>query len=891
MANRSRGVAGIVLLLLVLPVCAVGAVVYVDVDATGANDGSSWRDAYRRLQDALGAGQEVRVAQGIYKPDQGNGFTPGDKGATFELVPGVTVKGGYAGFGEPAPDARDIVKYKTILSGDLAGNDVQVAEPCDLFYEPTRGENSENVVTVRCCGEESPVLDGFTITGGNADYSGGGLVIDYFDVIIIDCIFINNSAGYNGGAVSFWNSRTRFTRCSFICNWAAGNGGAIDMDGCGTCRDSYGAFVDCRFINNWAGRDGGALCNVSNTLTTMINCTIAGNMAENSGGALFDNSYYDASLVNCTVTGNSAELGGGVYVEPYYQYSWPRLTNCIFWGNTNGELNGEDIDAVYSDIEGGWPGAGNIDSDPGFVWPGYRDVHGVWVDGDYHLLPGSPCIDAGDPNYVAEDRLGEMPTAYYFGGYDPRYVALSSEEDLDGNSRVVGGRVDMGAYEFQRTEYEIYVDDDAPEDPAPGDPSVSDPLEDGSQAHPFDAIQEAIDAAENGDTVIVLDGRYTGDGNRDIEFRGKAVMVRSQNGPEDCIIDCQANRADPHRGFYIHEGEGADSILQGFTITNGCMPSDNWQDTSGGGAILCHGSAIIRNNKIVGNHAYYGGGITAWGSPTIIGNLIAENMAVEGGGINCYEWGLIKNNIIRGNRASRYGGGIWTWEDYPATIVNNVISENEAGSAGGGIGSAWDETIIIGNLIVRNTTAGNGGGIYLAGSADVMSNTIVGNRAGSGGGIYDQWSIFGLPVRNSIVWGNGDDLYNCRPTYCCVEDEDPGKGNIHLEPLFADAASGDFHLKSQAGRWNPKTWGWVKDVVTSPCVDAGDPMGLIGYEPFPNGGRVNMGAYGGTAEASKSYFGTAVCETVVAGDLNGDCKVDFADFVFLALHWLEDGNP
>jgi hypothetical protein len=67
-------------------------------------------------------------------------------------------------------------------------------------------------------------------------------------------------------------------------------------------------------------------------------------------------------------------------------------------------------------------------------------------------------------------------------------------------------------------------------------------------------------------------------------------------------------------------------------------------------------------------------------------------------------------------------------------------------------------------------------------------------------------------------------------------------------------------------------------------------MSPIGLEPFPNGGRINMGAYGGTIEASKSYFGEPLCQTIIAGDINGDCKVDFTDLEILLLHWLEDAN-
>jgi len=122
-----------------------------------------------------------------------------------------------------------------------------------------------------------------------------------------------------------------------------------------------------------------------------------------------------------------------------------------------------------------------------------------------------------------------------------------------------------------------------------------------------------------------------------------------------------------------------------------------------------------------------------------------------------------------------------------------------------------------------------------------------------------------------------------------------GPANTDVEPLFADdvdpfftgVASADFHVKSQAGRWDPNSQTWVTDDVTSPCIDAGDPMNPIGLEPFPNAGVINMGAYGATAEASKSYFGEPVCLTIVAGDINGDCRVDFEDFQLMASHWLE----
>ncbi|HNS22910.1 MAG TPA: hypothetical protein PKH24_20595 [Sedimentisphaerales bacterium] len=116
----------------------------------------------------------------------------------------------------------------------------------------------------------------------------------------------------------------------------------------------------------------------------------------------------------------------------------------------------------------------------------------------------------------------------------------------------------------------------------------------------------------------------------------------------------------------------------------------------------------------------------------------------------------------------------------------------------------------------------------------------------------------------------------------------PGHWNSELAPT--SWTDGDCHLKSQAGRWDPNTSSWVQDDVTSPCIDAGDPNDPIGDEPFPNGGRINIGAYGGTAEASKSYFGEPVPETIIAGDINGDGRVDWLDLSILASHWLQMGQ-
>jgi len=186
----------------------------------------------------------------------------------------------------------------------------------------------------------------------------------------------------------------------------------------------------------------------------------------------------------------------------------------------------------------------------------------------------------------------------------------------------------------------------------------------------------------------------------------------------------------------------------------------------------------------------------------------------------------------------------------------------------------------------------------------VVNCTFANNR----GAIY-VWPDHKTTIRNCIFYKNQigplESTAQFHVSYSIFygTDHSPdspffGTGNIFIDPCFVNLrtlpqwpTNPDYHLKSQAGRWDPETQSWVKDDVTSPCIDAGDPASPIGNEPFPNGGRINMGAYGGTAEASKSYFGDSVCETIIAGDINGDCKVNFADFKIMALHWLNDYIP
>jgi len=415
-----------------------GTIIYVDTDAAGANNGSSWTDAYNYLQDALADANsvekpvEIRVAQGIYKPDEDTLYPEGtgDREATIQLINDVTVRGGYAGFGEADPNAHDIELYETILSGNL------------------NSENSYHVVTSSST-DRTAVLDGFTIVGGNA-----------------------NGSGINDGGGGMYNSTGSPTvkYCKFIGN-LADYGGGIE-----NCSDSNPILINCIFLNNSAGNMGGGVYEGSGSGSILVNCLVINNYAPYGGGMY--NSDSNTALTNCTFAWNLAQSGGGINISSGNIVA----ANCIFWGNS--DTDGRDESAqIYVDVGvipvidfcciEGWTntlgGVGNIGDDPMFIrnpddggdgWGDDPTTPGIDEGanddfGDLRLTSGSPCVDAGDSAAVPPDTTdldddGDVSERILF--------------DLDGNPRFVDDPltfntgvpdppdyieiVDMGAYEF-----------------------------------------------------------------------------------------------------------------------------------------------------------------------------------------------------------------------------------------------------------------------------------------------------------------------------------------------------------------------------------------------------------------------------------------------------------
>ena len=384
-----------------------------------------------------------------------------------------------------------------------------------------------------------------------------------------------------------------------------------------------------------------------------------------------------------------------------------------------------------------------------------------------------------------------------------------------------------------------HVDDDAPNDPGPGDPTISDPLEDGSLEHPFDAIQEGIDAAVNGDIVEIADGTYTGTGNKELDFYGKTITVRSASGlPELCVIDCEY----VGRGFHFHSQEGPESVVEGLTITRANAPD-------GGGFYCVQSSPTLSNCLIRENTAHhFGAGVyCCYSSNTRITNCtITDNVAFDdGGGVCCNSSGpVLTNCTISGNTARNYGGGVYcAYDGHPTltncaitdnlahgdgggvciagdspTFTNCTIAENAADACGGGVCCHYAAPTLIHCVVKQNSASGSGGGFYCYASTPTTTNcTVIENAAqGDGGGVYCTYDA-NPTFTNCILWGDTPqevyvDTGSPAVTYCDVQGGTGeswfGTGCIDAAPLFA--FPDDFHL-----------------MPGSPCIDAGtnDPVG------------------------------------------------------------------
>lgn len=441
---------------------------------------------------------------------------------------------------------------------------------------------------------------------------------------------------------------------------------------------------------------------------------------------------------------------------------------------------------------------------------------------------------------------------------------------------------------------------------------------DGSAARPFVTIQAAVDAAASGDTVAVAVGHYreavrvTGKG---LALLGGFVGAASYGGGTSG--DFATRGSDPAAtwlegtpaGPVVRLTDAPGSTLDGFRITGGqrgvLVDDEAWPSIvadvtishtliEGNGVTTEHGggiNALGARLRIVGNTIRGNVGANAAGAylhhcsdVLVDGNLVEANVGHNdhGGGLTLNGSGTISRNVFRANRIGEtvgygWGGGVLVVEAHEAPVLlhHNVYTGNYAPGAGGAVFVDEGATATLDHdLIVGNRCRGEGGGVYVDASWDgrrsratITSCTIADNVAdvwpGIGAGICVQASD--VVVRDSIVWRNTGldgpdgvavvDGGTLAATYTLSQESLPGIGNLSTDPLFADPAGGDYHVRSRAGRWSPVLAAWVRDAASSPTIDAGDPASAFSQEPEPNGGRINLGFEGNTAEAGKSGAG------------------------------------
>ncbi len=457
------------------------------------------------------------------------------------------------------------------------------------------------------------------------------------------------------------------------------------------------------------------------------------------------------------------------------------------------------ITAVYEDEDDGTGaavtvlGTAEVDCEPPKVFnvrigvPGREPVIRFETDEPTtaRVLCGFTCggpyiIEGSDPNLTtahAIKLIGVLPQTEYF------YIIEAA--DAMGNDMVAINKGRCYSFTATTPPGEIYVPLQCP------------------------SIQEAIDNSWEGGIVIVADGIYTGTGNHDIDFRGRAVTVRSENGPKNCIIDCNTSKTRSYRGFRFHSGENAGSVLAGFTIANGHAAGRSYVGV--GGAILCeYGSSpkitdcIFRKNSA----GWDGGAITnLYSSPTITNCTFIGNSAIknDGGAINNeVSSPVIANCAFIDNSAKDWGGAIRSILNCKPTITNCSFIANSADDGGAMFYFNENRPVITGCTFAGNSA--RNGNTLACDSSDAKNRILITNSIlADGGGEIRKFdgSIITITYSNiTIGWF--------------------GQGNINANPCFVKPGHRDANNVWINGNYRLSE--------NSPCIDAGNPN----YAPDPN---------------------------------------------------------
>ncbi|MBK9924359.1 MAG: hypothetical protein IPP66_03625 [Anaerolineales bacterium] len=741
--------------------CDMGAFEYrheihhVKWNATGSNNGTSWGDAFTDLQSALSAsfyGDEIWVAAGTYYPTSGI-----DRTISFALKNNVAVYGGFSGT-ETLLSQRDYETNVSILSGNIGATD----DDSDNSYHVVIGGATDNTA----------ILDGFTITKGNANANsdphavGGGMYNLMGSPSLKNLFFIANKANWGGGIGNHLHGSSPFLlNIIFDSNIAEVSGGGMYNHSSGIPN-----LTNVTFVNNTASSSGGGIGNfISNP--NLTNVTVTGNTAGIGGGIY--NFQGSPTITNITIANNTAtSSGGGIY---NVIKSYPVIRNTILWGNNapaGAQISSSLSTPVISDsvVQGGYAGGTNIiTTNPKL---GALGNYGDFTQ-TIPLQAGSSAINAG-------------------------YDVACPATDQRGMTRPQGRHCDIGAYEYVPMTYYVKWS-------AMG-------LNNGSSwTDAYTDLQSALSVASSDDEIWVAAGAYkpTTNTDRTISFNlknGVAVYggfagnetLRSQRNVQTNVttlsgdIGVAGNTTDNSYHVVVASNTDTTALLDGFTVTGGNADSETYAGDAGkGGGIYNNlGSPSVKNLIIVGNHATYGGGMYNYGNPfynqgkyyipTITNVVFSNNSALEGGGIrnDYYSSPILTNVIFDNNTAGRGGGGMENF-NYCDPVLTNVTFTNNTASSGGGMMNWSGNNPILTNVTFSGNLAyyevdgipagGEGGGLYNSTSNPTMANvTLSDNVAHSlGGGIYNTGNSTSV-IHNMILWGNtapnGAQIYNVSST-------------------------------------------------------------------------------------------------------------------------------
>ena len=751
-------------------VCGDEGMLFVNHAASGANTGLTWDDAFTDLQTALATARncEVWVAKGAYLPTDTT-----DRTQAFLLRSGVQVYGGFDGT-ETLLSERDWFANPTVLSGDIDGNDTtKDADGIVTNVSGIVGANAYHVL-VGSGADQTAVFDGFIINAGQADGTtlyhnqGGGVYLTLGNPTLNNLVISANTTNSQGAGLYNDRSTATLSNIAFRGNSVTGS-----------------------------GHHGGGMFNHAGS-PTLSNVLFSGNYAYHAGGLFTDGG--DPTLINVTFSGNR----GDNYATMHVGGGTPTLVNAIFWGN-NSTIGGLGATVTYSIIQGGYPGAGNLDVDPLFVDErSYNDA--PTTAGDYRLRYGSVTADIG------------LNT--------PVVTVL----DLDGNPRIADGdgdsldEVDLGAYEqlpgVCGDEGMLFVNH------AASGANTGLTWDDA-----FTDLQTALATARNCE-VWVAKGVYL---PTDTTDRTQAFLLRSGvqvYGGFDGT-ETELSERDWFANPTVLSGDidgndtnkDADGIV---TNVSGIVGANAYHVLVGSGAdqTAVFDGFIINAGQADGTTLYHnqGGGVyLTLGNPTLNNLVISANTTnSQGGGLyNDRSTATLSNIALRGNSATgsgHIGGGMFNHAGSP-TLSNVLFSGNYAYHAGGLFTDGGDPNL------VNVTFSGNRGVEYAVMHVGGGTPTLV----------------------NAIFWGNNSTIggLGATVTYSIIQGGYTGAGNLDVDPLFVDERSYT-EAPTTAGDYRPRYGSVTTDIgLNTPVVTALD---LDGNPRIADGDgdgldEVDLGAY------------------------------------------------